>query len=397
MGIPMSRPLPRSLWLLSWVSFFADVSSEMVYPLLPLFLVSSLHSSHAELGLIEGAAVVLVSAMSAWSGLRSDAGQRRVPWIRAGYGLPVLGKALIALATGPWGVFAGRLLDRFGKGLRGPPRDALISAVVPDDQRGEAYGLHRAFDTAGALVGVLLSGALVAWLSAGSSAEDWVYRAVFGVASGLGLVSFGVTLAVQEAPAGAAQVRPTTNEPLPRRFWVVLATLVVFAFANSSDMFLLVRAGELGLGPSEVVLAYALYNVVYAGLSYPIGWLSDRVGRWGLIGAGWLVYAGVYAGFAWGTASWVWPLMAIYGMYSALTDGVGKALLADSAPAGRRGSAMGIFQATTGLATLAGSVVVGALWDALGAEIAFEVAAAAALVALGLAAVGYAVARSDEA
>lgn len=393
----MGRPLPRSLWLLSWVSFFADVSSEMVYPLLPLFLVSALHSTHAELGLIEGAAVVLVSAMSALSGLRSDAGQRRVPWIRVGYGLPVLGKALIALATGPWGVLAGRLLDRFGKGLRGPPRDALISAVVPDDQRGEAYGLHRAFDTAGALVGVLLSGALVAWLSAGSSAEEWVYRAVFGVASALGLVSFGVTLAVQEAPGGEAKVKPTTDEPLPRRYWVVLATLVVFAFANSSDMFLLLRAGELGLGPPQVVLAYALYNVVYAGLSYPIGWLSDRVGRWGLIGAGWLVYAAVYAGFAWGTASWVWPLMAVYGLYSALTDGVGKALLADSAPAGRRGAAMGLFQATSGLATLAGSLVVGALWDALGATIAFEVGAVAAVVALGLAAAGYAVARSDDA
>lgn len=405
---PPARPLPRAVWILSWVSFFADVSGEMIYPLLPLFLVGVLGSSRMQLGMIEGAAVLLVAGMTAFAGLRSDrAGGGRVPWIRWGYGLPVLGKATIALATVWPLVLGGRLLDRFGKGLRGAPRDALITDAVTADQRGRAFGLHRAFDTAGAFVGVLLAASLLWWLtgspqqgdaavaSAAARTPAWVYRTIFGVGAGLGLAALVLTFFVREAAPPAASPRATGPDAaappgplaLPRAYWSVLALLGVFSLANSSDVFLLLRASELGCSPWVVVMLYATYNLAYAALSYPAGVLSDRLGRWRMIAGGWALYTLVYVGFAllpaahaWG----LWPLMALYGVYMALTDGVGKALIADHAPAARRGTAMGLFYAVTGATTLVASVIAGLVWDRLGPTPAFLLGAGFAVLALVL-------------
>ena len=404
------RRLPRSVWILSWVSFFADVSGEMIYPLLPLFLVGVLGSSRMQLGMIEGAAVLLVAGMTAFAGRRSDrAGGGRVPWIRWGYGLPVLGKATIAVATAWPLVLGGRLLDRLGKGLRGAPRDALITDAVSEDQRGRAFGLHRAFDTAGAFVGVLLSALLLWWLTGTPQQDDaavasaaartpaWVYRAVFGVGAGLGLAALVLTFLVREtAPAAArrparADAAPTPGAlELPRGYWSVLALLGVFSLANSSDVFLLLRASELGYSPWIVVALYATYNLAYAALSYPVGVLSDRLGRWRMIAGGWALYAVVYVGFALlpATHAWgLWPLMALYGVYMALTDGVGKALIADHAPAARRGTAMGLFYAVTGVTTLVASVIAGLVWDRLGSTPAFLIGAGFSALALALLAV----------
>ncbi|MBY0308285.1 MAG: MFS transporter, partial [Phycisphaerales bacterium] len=209
------------MWLLSWVSFFADVSSEMIYPLLPLFLIGVLGASKMQLGLIEGAAVLIVAVMTAFAGFRSDRSGKRVRWIRIGYGLPMVGKATIALATA-WGlVLGGRLLDRFGKGLRSAPRDAMIAGAVEADQRGRAFGVHRALDTAGALIGVLLSALLLWWLTGSPEKSDhpeavtaaaqtpaWVYRLIFGVGAGLGLASFLLTFLVRETDAAAPAAEP---------------------------------------------------------------------------------------------------------------------------------------------------------------------------------------------
>ncbi len=388
----ISAPLPRAVWLLSWVSFFADVSSEMVYPLLPLYLIGVLGSNKTQLGAMEGAAVLIVSLMSAVAGFRSDKrgkGKGRVPWIRWGYGLPVAGKSLIAMATAWPVVLCGRLLDRFGKGLRGAPRDALIADVVTKDQRGRAFGMHRAFDTAGALLGVLLAAFLLWWLTGtpeksvsteglqvAAQTPGWVYRTIFAVGAALGLASLILTFLVDESkPQNESESNSSTDpEPLhmnttpdpsaeprwfrfPARYWSVLIALVLFSLANSSDTFLLLRANDLGFSSWGVVLAYALYNVTYASLSYPAGVLSDRLGRWRVIAIGWGIYSLAYAGFALLSASqsWgMWPLMAIYGVYMALTDGVGKALIADHAPAASRGAAMGLFYALTGLTSLGG-------------------------------------------
>lgn len=390
-------PLPRALWLLSGVSLLADISGEMIYPLMPLFLVGVLHASKTSVGAIEGSAVLIVAVMSAVAGFTSDRIGRRVPWIRVGYGLPVLGKAIIALATGWQGVLAGRLLDRFGKGLRGAPRDALIASVVPKEQRGRAFGVHRAFDTAGALIGVLLAAGILWTLTgtpvAGGTSESpaWVYRAAFGVASALGLGSFALTLAVEEAPHVALPAKPVQAgiRGLPRAYWAVLAMLIVFSLANSSDMFLLLRAADLGLSSWAVVLSYALYNAVYASASYQAGKVSDRYGRWGVIAMGWAIYAVVYAGFAVTPPIGVWPLMAAYGLYMALTDGVGKALLADHVPAERRGAAMGLFYAATGGTTLLSSLAAGLVWDHLAPPAAFALGSGFAVLALAVLGVAY--------
>lgn len=394
------------MWLLSWVSFFADVSSEIIYPLLPLFLVGVLGATKTQLGLIEGAAVLIVAVMTAFAGFRSDRSGKRVRWIQIGYGLPMLGKAMIALATS-WGVvLGGRLFDRFGKGLRSAPRDAMIAGAVGADQRGRAFGVHRALDTAGALIGVLLSAVLLWWLTgtpansahpqahSASQTPAWVYRVIFGVGAGLGLASFLLTFLVRESDAKESPAPPTpqaaAHVPLPRSYWMVLAVLVLFSLGNSSDTFIMLRASDLGFAPWAVVLVYALFNVTYAALSYPAGALSDRLGRWRIIALGWVIYAGVYAGFAllpaahaWG----MWPLMALYGVHMALTDGVGKALIADHAPKERRGAAMGIFYAVTGLTTLVASVLAGFAWDRSGPAAAFLIGAglaALSLVALGI-------------
>lgn len=413
---PRRTPLPRAVWLLSWVSFFADVSSEMIYPLLPLFLIGVLGSSKMQLGLIEGAAVLIVAVMTAFAGFRSDRSGKRVRWIQIGYGLPMLGKAMIALATA-WGfVLGGRLLDRFGKGLRSAPRDAMIAGAVDAGQRGRAFGVHRALDTAGALIGVLLSAFLLWWLTgtpaksahpevvtAAAQTPAWIYRVIFGVGAGLGLASFLLTFLVRESDAAEPTADPlapasaTTDEeaatratrsahvPMPRSYWTVLGVLVLFSLANSSDTFILLRASDLGYSPWSVVMVYALFNVTYASLSYPAGALSDKLGRWRIIAVGWAIYAVVYAGFAllpaahaWG----VWPLMALYGIYMALTDGVGKALIADHAPKERRGAAMGIFYALTGSTTLIASLIAGQLWDRFGPTAAFLIGAGFAVVAL---------------
>ena len=438
-------PLPRSVWLLSWVSFFADVSSEMVYPLLPLYLISVLGSSKTQLGIIEGCAVLIVALMSAVAGFQSDRkgkGGGRVPWIRWGYGLPVIGKSIIAMANAWPLVLGGRLLDRFGKGLRGAPRDALIADAVSKDQRGRAFGMHRAFDTAGALLGVLLSAFLLWWLTGTpqttAAAETlnvaivtpaWVYRTIFAVGAALGLASAVLTFLVRETDPMQAPVDPpieklippsnpdhtaaketstgatvaefspgsvqerTLLQPhrsgwlrFPSQYWVVLGVLILFSLANSSDTFLLLRASELGFSAWGVVLVYAVYNITYSALSYPAGVLSDKLGRWNVIAVGWVIYVFCYIGFAVLPASgaWgMWPLMATYGVYMAFTDGVGKALIADYAPRESRGAAMGLFYALTGLTTLGASLLAGAVWDRSGSTLALLIGAGCAILALG--------------
>lgn len=397
-----SRRLPATVWLLSWVSLLADISGEMMFPLLPLFLVGVLKVSTIELGAIEGLALLVVALMSAYAGIRSDHrgpnGGGRVPWIRWGYGLPVLGKSLIAIAGGWWLVLAGRLLDRLGKGLRGAPRDALIADAVDKSQRGQAFGLHRALDTIGALLGVLISALLLWWWSGSPRGtgpseaievevppEAWVYRAVFGVAALLGLGSWLLTLVIREPERPLTQDQVEHSDvstqvakkqaagwsALPRRYWMTVGVFALFGLANSSDAFLLLRAQELGFAPWAVVLVYALFNVAYAAASYPAGDLSDRWGRWRVIGLGWVLYIAVYLAFASlnsATAWGVWPLMALYGLYMALTEGVAKALVGDCAPAELRGRAMGLFHAVNGVAMLLASLLVGILWTSIGSQ-----------------------------
>ena len=379
--------VPRNVLLLGIVSFFADVSSEMAYPFIPIFLTGVLGAPVAAVGLIEGIAESTASLMKLGSGWWSDRVQRRVPLVIAGYGLAAVGKLLLALAFAWPLVFLARFVDRFGKGLRGSPRDALIGDSTPPELRGRAFGLHRSMDTAGAVLGPPLALALAA------AFHDHL-RLVFLFAVVPGVLGVLALFLVREPPRLAPKAPTTTTEgaasrstlrPMPRPLLLFFAASLVFALGNSSDVFLLLRARDLGLSTTLTVLAYVVYNFVYMLAAYPIGILSDHVGRRGVFVVGLAAFALTYVGFAVVTGSTLlWPLFGVYGIYMAATDGVGKALITDFAPPERRASAIGLHGMITGLGALVASVVAGQLWDHVSVAAPFMLGAGAAVLALVL-------------
>lgn len=374
------RALPANVRALGWVSFANDLASELLYPILPLFLTVTLGAPASVLGLVEGLAEGAAVGLRAASGRLSDlAGGRRRPWILAGYGATTLSRPLLAAAPA-WGwVLAARLVDRTGKAARTAPRDALIRDSTEPARIGAAFGYHRALDTAGAVLGPLVA---VGLLTAGLS-----LRAVLWIAVVPGVLALLLVARIREAPASRV---PTVASgagfrSLPRRFWLVLAVWTVFSIGNSSDVFLLLRANDLGLGVTLSVLAYAAYNLVYSGLAWPLGALSDRVSRTAVLGGGLALFAGVYAAFGFVSASWaVWPLFLIYGVYIAATDGVARAWVADHAPRGATGTAYGAFAAATGAALLVASVLAGQLWSRVSPRAPFLLGAGCAATALVL-------------
>jgi MFS family permease len=371
--------LPRNVRALSWVSFANDAASELAYPVVPLFLTVTLGAPVAAVGLIEGVAEGIAVGLRGAAGWLSDRwGERRLPWVGGGYGGSAIGRIVVAAAP-HWGwVLTGRVVDRLGKGARTAPRDALIRDSTPAPLLGAAFGYHRALDTAGAVVGPL---AAVALLAAGLS-----FRSVLWFAVAPGFLALLLLRAVREAPRGTTDpVVVTDGAPLPRAFWMVLAIWVVFSVGNSSDVFLLLRAKNLGLGTTMVVLAYAAYNVVYSGLSWPLGALSDRYRRELVLGGGLLVFGLVYLGFAVAPGGWaVWPLFAVYGAYIAATDGVARAWVADQVPGRAIGTAFGVFSAATGGALLLASIAAGLLWSHVAPAAPFVLGASGAGLALAL-------------
>lgn len=361
-----SERLPRNVIVLSWVSFFQDAASEMLYPVFPLFITGVLGAPVAVVGLIEGLAEATASAMKIVSGRLADKRKRR-PLVALGYGISSLAKPLMGLAY-VWPVaLVGRLVDRTGKGLRTSPRDAVISDETPAHLRGRAFGFHRAADTAGAVCGPLI-GLGVYELLGGHSSD---IRPLFFVAFIPAIISVALVMFVRESrksqsPGGDARVERVRGE-YPRHFWRVLAFLTLFGVVNFSDALLILRAKALGLGFVGIVLAYVLYNVTYAGLSYPAGRLSDRVPRRHVFAAGLVVFATAYLGLGVVTTSaWVWPLLAVYGGFTALTDGVGKAWIADLLPTERHGSGLGLYQGVVGAASLVAGVWAGLSWHGNG-------------------------------
>ncbi len=319
------RALPENVRVLGWVSFANDLASELAYPIVPLFLTVTLGAPVALLGIIEGVAEGVAVGLRGIAGRLSDrlGGGRRKPWIVAGYGLTSVSRPLLAAAPG-WGmVLAARLVDRAGKAARTAPRDALIRDSTPPPLLGASFGYHRAMDTAGAVVGPL---AAVGLLGAGLSLRQTLWIAVVP-----GALTLILLRAIREprAPrdsllqdAGAGQAGLAQ---LPRAFWLATGVWIVFSLGNSADVFLILRARNLGLGFTLVVLAYALYNLVYASLSWPLGAASDRVPRPVVLSGGLAVFGLVYLGFALAGSSWtVWPLFAVYGAYIAATEGVGE-------------------------------------------------------------------------
>lgn len=397
------RPLHRNVKALSVVSLLTDASSEMILPLLPLFLTSVLGASATILGAIEGLAEAVASLLKLASGWWSDRVTRRKPLVVVGYGLASVARPLIAVAAAPWHVMVVRVTDRIGKGLRSSPRDALIADATPPEDRGRAYGVHRAADHLGAVLGPL-----AAWFLLGSVGlglrSVFLWAAVPAILSVFVLIAYvrdvppggsgadakaapsaGPTLASAQA-AGQPHVLDATPAPMPAEFRRYLVVLFVFTLGCSADAFLLLRAADLGVAAAMIPVLWAVHNLVRSVASTPGGQLSDRVGRRPLIVAGWLVYALVYCGFAFATEAWhAWALLVAYGLYFGLAEGPEKAYVADLVPAARRGTAFGWFNFVVGIAALPASLIFGAVWDRWGASAAFGIGASlAAVAAVGL-------------
>jgi len=370
-------PLPRTVKTLGVVSLLTDMSSEMVYPLLPSFLVGPLKAGPAFVGLVEGIAESVASVTRLVAGRISDRQPRRKPLIVAGYGLSSLMRPLVAAAAAPWHVLAIRTADRIGKGLRGAPRDALLAEVTPAEDLGRAYGFHRGMDHVGAVAGPLIAAGLLLWRQ--DLRLVFALAAVPALASVLVLV-FGVREARREIPAPTGATIPAA--PLPPGLRRYLFVLAVFTLGNSSDAFLLLRAQQAGVALPMIPLLWAALHVVKSAASTAGGALSDRFGRRPVITAGWILYALVYAGLALATRAWqVWALFAVYGLFTALTEGPERALVAELAPAAGRGAAFGAYYAVTGVMLLPASLLMGVLWQGLGAAAAFFAGAGLALAA----------------
>jgi MFS family permease len=352
--------LPHNVKVLSWVSFFQDAASEMLYPVLPLFVVGVLKAPPSALGIIEGVAEATASGSKALAGRLADR-MRKKPLIAFGYGLSSLAKPAIGLA-GAWPAVAGaRFVDRVGKGVRGTPRDALIADETPPEMLGRAFGFHRAADTAGAVAGPLIGLALYY----GLSLQDHL-RTLFFIAFIPGALSAGIVAFVHDTKA-TVRTKKEDRGPLPPQYRRALVVLTLFGLVNFADAFLLLRAGILGLGFTGVVLVYVLYNVVYAAASLPAGTWSDRVPKPYILGGGLAVFAVAYAGLGLTTSkAWVWVLLPVYGLFTALTDGVGKAWISELLPKGRRGTGLGLFQGITGGASLVAGIWAGLAWHGSG-------------------------------
>lgn len=356
------KRLPRNVKVLSWVSFFQDAASEMLYPVFPLFITGVLGAPASVLGLIEGIAEGTASIGKAISGRLADRFRRR-PMIALGYAVSSLAKPLIGLA-GAWPMaLAGRFVDRAGKGIRTSPRDALLASDVPPELRGRAFGLHRAADTAGAVVGPLLGLALY-------EALDHNLRPLFFFAFVPAAISVALIMFVREqSPERTVKAVVTELEPpappghLPRTYWRVVIVLGVFGLANFSNALLILRARELGLSFVAIIAVYTLYNLTFAVLSMPAGIISDRISRRVVYATGLLVFAVAYIGLGLARESaWVWLLLPLYGAYAALTDGVGKAWVSDLLPDGSLGTGLGLFHGISGGCALVASIWAGLVW-----------------------------------
>ena len=355
--------LTRNVRVLSAVSFLQDAASELLYPLLPIYLTVVLGAPPAVVGAIEGAAEGAASITKLAVGPLGDRYAKR-PLIATGYGLAALGKVIVAVA-GAWpGVLAGRVVDRFGKGIRGAPRDALLVEGVESGERGRVFGFHRTMDTLGAVVGPLLG-------LAGYELLDHQIAPLLYIAIVPAVLSVLLILLVREKPRTGP--RPPRQpifsgfRDLPRRFWRVTAVVVGFGLVNFPDALLLLRLNEIGFGVVEVILAYVTYNLVYALASYPAGLLADRLPRSVVFGIGLVFFAIGYIGLGLTTDRLTaWLLLGSYGLFAACTDGVGKAWISSMVGAERQATAQGVFQGFSGVAILIAGVWAGLFWGADG-------------------------------
>jgi MFS family permease len=371
--------IPKNVLVLGVVSFLTDASSDMIYPLLPLFLSEVLGAGTFSIGLIEGVAESTASILKVYSGWLSDRLAKRKLLVAMGYGLAAVAKPVLSLTVASWQVLVLRFTDRLGKGVRTSPRDALIADSTEPRSRGISYGFHRAMDSAGAVLGPLLAFLILPLVNRN-------YRTLFLIASIPAVLAVMILLVVLREKTAP---RERTGMPVKlslsgfdRRFRVFILAVAVFSLGNSSDAFLLLRARDLNVGIIYVPLLWLVMHMVYSLVSSPAGALSDRIGRKNLVVSGLLVYAAVYVGFSLATRSvHAWLLFAFYGLYYGLADGNMRAIVADLVGEEKRGLAFGMYHGAVGLTALPASLLFGWLWQWAGAPAAFGVGAGLALLA----------------
>ena len=382
-----ARRIHPNIWFLTIASFLTDVSSEMLTNLIPLFLYNILGVQASIIGLIDGIAEATASLVKIYSGVLSDRLGKRKPLTVLGYALSTLAKPFLYFATTWLGVLAVRFTDRVGKGVRTAPRDALLAGSARSDQRGLAFGLHRAGDTAGAFFGLGIA-ALIIWLA--QSGATQLTRHTFQTVVLVSIIP--AILAVLVLALGVKEVASVerSNDHLPslgwkafdRRFRSFLVVMVIFTLGNSSDSFIILRAQDRGLSVLQIIGMLMTFNAVYALLAGPLGSLSDRVGRKKLMFIGWTIYGLIYLGFALSrSGAQIWALFSVYGIYYALTEGVGKAFVADIVIQEQRGTAYGLFNAAIGLTVLPASLIAGILWQTFSPAAPFVFGASLSLLA----------------
>ncbi len=379
--MPRLKGIPPNVVVFGFVSFLTDVSADMIYPLLPIFLTQVLGAKEGFLGLVEGAAESTAALFMLFSGILADRARDRSKLVLAGYGLSSFSRPLVALAWSPWVVLFVRMTDRIGKGIRTSPRDALIADSVEPAYRGRAFGLQRSMDNAGAVTGPLIATFLLATVLTD-------LRKVFAIAAVPGILAVCLVLwKVREVLPPGRELRKTALRlEAPRgRLRIYLAILFLFLLSCSTDAFLLLRAKEAGVPVAYLPILWMALQAVKALTNVPLGHLSDRFGRRPIILAGWVVYALVYLGFGFARSAWqIAALFILYGFFYGFTEGTERALLADFSQTGERGQVYGWYYLVVGMAALPASLLFGFIWQAAGSAAAFTFSASISGLAAAL-------------
>jgi MFS family permease len=375
-GNPLDRfGLSKPVWLLGWVSFFTDMATEMIYPLLPLFLTRTLGAGAMSLGVIEGVAEAANSALKIISGWLTDRSGQPKRLVLAGYGISSAVRPLIALVTAWPQVLALRFTDRLGKGIRSSPRDAMLAGFAPDATRGRVYGFHRAMDHAGAVAGPLIATIYLYF-------HPEAYRSLFTWTLVPGAIVILLILRLPSSPRRAQAPAPKPQGRVGSKFYLAMSVILLFALGNASDAFILLRLNDLGVAAVWIPLLWSALHVVKMTSSVVGGAMSDRFGRRTMIIAGYVWYAAIYAAFAWTTSMAIMiAIFLAYGVYFGFTEGVEKAWVADMAPAEARGMAFGIYNAALGVGGLCASLIFGVIWTRVSPSAAFLTGASLALAA----------------
>jgi len=382
--------LHPNVFFLGVVSFLTDVSSEMIFTIIPLFLCNVLNAAVSIVGIVGGITEGADAIIRIFSGWFSDRIGKRKGLAVAGYGFSTLVKPFMYIAN-CWGAVLGvRLGDRIGKGLRSSSRDALIADSVSASERGRGFGFHRAMDTSGAVLGLAI-GAVIIYLVQGGGVnlqlETYQWMVLIGVIPAVFAVIVLITMVREKRKESGTGVKPAfplsgITKGFEKQFWFFLIIVAIFTLGNSSDFFLILRAQRADTPLIQVMLMLVLFNATYALISLPMGILSDKIGRRRIIAAGWLIYSLVYFGFALASDIWhIWVLFAVYGVYYGIVEGAAKAFIADLVPAERRGTAYGLYQGTVGIMLFCASVTAGWMWDAISPSATFYLGAGLALLA----------------